>query len=89
MRAEDEFELLKTLWYSPEMAFDDERQRIQLALLIQLAGITGSRPQALLALTYGDLNIVLLRDPIGKARPRLLVDLTFNHTKGYLGSKDP
>ena len=89
MRAEDEFELLKTLWCSPELAFDYERYRIQLALLVQLAGITGNRPDALLKLTWGDVKIVLLRDPSRGTRARLVVELTFNNTKGYLGAKDP
>jgi integrase len=89
VRAEDEFALLKTLWCSSELAFDHERYRIQLALLLQLAGITGSRPDALLKLTWGDVKVVLLRDPSGGTRARLVVELTFNHTKGYLGAKDP
>jgi hypothetical protein len=89
VRAEDEFELLKTLWCSPELAFDHERYRIQLALLLQLGGITGNRPDALLKLTWGDVKVVLLRDPSGGTRARLVVELTFNDTKGYLGAKDP
>nr|POE75084.1 hypothetical protein CFP56_78196 [Quercus suber] len=47
MRAEDEFELLKTLWESPEVELQHEFLRAQLALMIQLAGITGNRPGAL------------------------------------------
>ena len=88
MRAEDEFELLKTLWCSPELIFPHERARVQLALILVLAGMTGNRPDALLKLTYGDVSICLLRDPSGGKQPRLLVDLTFNHTKSYSGDKD-
>ena len=88
MRAEDEFELLKTLWTSPELDFDHERLRAQLALIIQLAGITGNRPGALLNLRYEHLKVTLLRDPAGGEWPRPLLELTFNNTKGYLGLKD-
>lgn len=88
MRAEDEFELLKTLWTSCEMAFGHERLRVQLALILQLAGITGNRPGALLALRYENLKITLLRDPAGSEWPRMLIEFTFKHTKGYLGLKD-
>lgn len=66
-----------------------ERLRVQLALLIQLAGITGSRPSALMSLTYGDLALSLLRDPKGGEWPRLIVDVTFNNTKSFLGPKAP
>lgn len=43
MRLGDEFELLKTLHLPVEMIFDHEQHRMQLALLMQLAGITGNR----------------------------------------------
>ncbi|KAK3669459.1 hypothetical protein LTR78_010645 [Recurvomyces mirabilis] len=89
MRAEDEFELLKTLWESPEMILQHERLRVQLALMIQLAGITGSRPGALRRLQYKDLKIALLPNSDGGEQPRLVMDFTFQHTKRYLGAKDP
>ncbi|KAK4551680.1 hypothetical protein LTR86_010967 [Recurvomyces mirabilis] len=89
MRAEDEFELLKTLWESPEMTLQHERLRVQLALMIQLAGITGSRPGALRRLQYKDLKIALLPNSGGGEQPRLVMDFTFQHTKRYLGAKDP
>ena len=88
MRAEDEFELLKTLWSSPEMSFEHERLRVQLALIVQLAGITGNRPGALLSLRYENLRVTLLRDPAGSEWPRVLVEFTFKNSKGYLGLKD-
>jgi integrase len=89
MRAEDEFELLKTLWESSEVEMQHERLRVQLALMIQLAGITGNRPGALRRMQYKDLKIALLPDPAGGERPRLVMDFTFRHTKRYLGVKDP
>ena len=88
MRAEDEFELLKTLWESPEVELQHELLRAQLALMIQLAGITGNRPGALRRLQYKDLKIALLPDCAGTNRPRLVIDFTFEHTKRYLGGKD-
>lgn len=69
MRAEDEFELLKTLHLSVEMIFDHERHCVQLALLMQLAGITGNRPSALLGVCYSDIKITLLSDPQGDKFP--------------------
>ncbi|MCJ1473139.1 hypothetical protein MMC13_001790 [Lambiella insularis] len=85
MRAEDEFELLKTLYTSPEILFDHERHHVELALIIQLAGITGNRPAALLALTYENVEVTVL---LVNERPRVLIEITFDHTKGYLGDKD-
>ncbi|GIZ43092.1 hypothetical protein CKM354_000633300 [Cercospora kikuchii] len=88
MRAEDEFELLKTLWESPDVELQHEYLRAQLALMIQLAGITGNRPGALRRLQYKDLKIALLPNCDGDDRPRLVIDFTFEHTKRYLGGKD-
>ncbi|GIZ48168.1 hypothetical protein CKM354_001124100 [Cercospora kikuchii] len=88
MRAEDEFELLKTLWESPDVELQHEYLRAQLALMIQLAGITGNRPGALRRLQYKDLKIALLPNCDGGDRPRLVIDFTFEHTKRYLGGKD-
>ena len=85
MRAEDEFELLKTLFVSTEMTFDHERHRVELALILQLAGITGNRPAALLALRYEDTKVTLL---LVNGRPRPLIEIRFGDTKSYLGNKD-
>ncbi|KAL8671525.1 MAG: hypothetical protein Q9168_003970 [Polycauliona sp. 1 TL-2023] len=86
--AEDEFELLKTLYMSPESTFENERYRIQLALIMQLAGITGNRPAALLGIQYRHIKVTLMPDPQGSELPRVLIEILFNHTKGYLGGKD-
>lgn len=88
LRAEDEFELLKTLYTSTESIFPHERYRVQLALIMQLAGITGNRPSALLAVRYRHIKVSLLEDPDGGKQPRVLIEIIFNHTKGYLGEKD-
>ena len=88
MRTEDEFELLKTLYLSSEMTFNHERHRVQLALLVQLAGITGNRHAALLAVRYGHVKITLLPDPEGGDQPRVLLEIIYKYTKGYLGEKD-
>ncbi len=82
MRAKDEFEFLKTLYLSTEMNFIHERLRVQ------LAGITGNRPAALLAVCYGHVKATLLPDPQGGERPRVLVEIAYKYTKGYLGEKD-
>ncbi|KAK3625377.1 hypothetical protein LTR56_020462 [Elasticomyces elasticus] len=89
VRAEDEAELLKTLWGSSTFTLDHERLRVQLALIAQLARITGNRPGALLALRYGDLKVALLRNTSGTGRPKVLLDFSFRKTKSYRGPKDP
>ncbi|KAI9893013.1 MAG: hypothetical protein M1814_000897 [Vezdaea aestivalis] len=88
MRSEDEFELLKTLWLSTDMRFDHERHRLELAFILQLAGITGNRPGALLSLKYKDIKVALLRDPNGGQQPRPIIETSFGCTKSYLGQKD-
>ncbi|KAK4909466.1 hypothetical protein LTR49_021745 [Elasticomyces elasticus] len=89
VRAEDELVLLQTLWSSPSLTLDHERLRVQLALIAQLAGITGNRPGALLALRYSDLKITLFRDTCRASRPNITLDFTFHQTKSYRGPKDP
>lgn len=88
MHVEDLFEVLRTQWVSTEMTFNYERHRTQLSLIMLLAGITGSRPGALLALRYRDVQVTLIRDPTGGGRPLVLIELTYEYTKGYLGAKD-
>ncbi|KAL9580263.1 MAG: hypothetical protein Q9203_006370, partial [Teloschistes exilis] len=70
LHAEDEFELLKTLYTSTEMTFPHERYRVQLALVMQLAGITGNWPAALLAVRYRHIKVTLLPDPECGEQPR-------------------
>ena len=57
VRVEDEFECLKTLWVSPRMTLQMEVLRLILALIMQLAGITGNRPEALLELKYKHIAV--------------------------------
>ena len=88
MRVEDEFELLKTLHTSDEMIFSHERHRVELALLMQLGGITGNRPPALLAVHYGHVKVTLIEDPNGGKWPRVLIEIAYKCTKSFLGPKD-
>lgn len=88
MRSEDLFELEKTVLLSTDMAFEHEQLRIELMLYMQIAGNTGNRPGAILALRFRDFKIALVRDPDGGPWPRLVIDTTFDHTKGYRGDKD-
>ena len=55
---------------------------------MQLAGITGNRPEALLQLRYKDVGVFLIRDSEGGERLRVLMDWKFKYTKRYRGSKD-
>ena len=88
LHAEDEFELLKTLYTSTEATFPHERYRVQLGGISQLAGITGNRPAALLAVCYQHIKVTLLPNPDGGEQPRVLIEIIFPNTKGYLGEKD-
>ena len=88
MQAEDEFELLKTLWLSAEIMFNHEQHHIAFALILQLAGITGNQLGALLALCYKHVKVFLLPDVISKKQPRVLMEVKFEETKSYLRPKD-
>ncbi|CRG92724.1 Putative membrane protein ycf1 [Talaromyces islandicus] len=86
MYIEDLAELARVLLTTMEMTFELGWLRIQLLLFCQLAAITGSRPEALLDLRYGDLFLRLVRDPDAD-HPRLLIELTLSATKRFLGPK--
>ena len=88
MRAEDKFELLKTLHLFVKMIFDYKRHCVQLALLMQLASITGNRPSALLGVRYNNIKITLLPDPQGEKFPWRLIRIVFKNTKRYLKEKE-
>ena len=42
--------------------FPHERQRVEVAILLLLAVVTGSRPKALLGIMYEDIDLFVLRD---------------------------
>ena len=48
----------------------------------------GNRPEALLSLRWKHAKMALLRDPDGSEWLRLIVNLTFEKTKSYMGAKD-
>ena len=67
VRAEELFNILKTLCVSPGMTFDMEVHRLGLALIMQLAGITGNGPEALLEVQFKHVTAALLPDPEGES----------------------
>ena len=62
MDIEDFLEVLRYYWVTDTNLFPHERQRVQVAIILLLAAVTGSRPGALLGITYGDIDIFVLRD---------------------------
>lgn len=62
MKAKDEFELLKILHLSVRQIFDQERHYVLLALLMQLADITGNQPGIFLGVCYSNIKITLHLD---------------------------
>jgi hypothetical protein len=72
------------------MSFDIGWLRVQLILFCQVAAITGNRPEALVNMRYQHLNLTLIRDPSGQSGPcpRLLIELTAEYTKTFLGIKE-
>lgn len=87
MYVQDLTEFALVLLSTTLMSFEIGWLRIQLILFCQLAGITGNRPEALINLRYRHLQLSLVRDPCGN-RPRLVIELTAEYTKTYLGMKD-
>ncbi|QKX63180.1 uncharacterized protein TRUGW13939_10349 [Talaromyces rugulosus] len=57
LEAEDFVQVIQYLWASDINVFPNERQRVQVAAILLLAAFTGSRPGALLQITYRDLRL--------------------------------
>lgn len=88
LEAEDFVELLRYHWASDINVFPNERQRLQLATILLLAAFTGSRPQALLYITYRDLNLYVEKDK-ETGRHHLKLGVTLTKTKSGKKRKRP
>ncbi|KAI1839538.1 hypothetical protein JX266_014251 [Neoarthrinium moseri] len=61
--------------------------RILAVLFLLLLAPAGSRPASILKLRYGDIRVVLAKDPEGGPH-NILIRFTLEFTKTYLGDKD-
>lgn len=61
-------------------------QRILAMLYLILLALAESRPKSILDICFGDLKLLLVRDPNGGPH-RLLIEASLWHTKRYLGVK--
>jgi integrase len=88
LEADDFVELIRYHWVSDINVFPNERQRVQLAVILLLAAFTGSRPRALLSLTYRDLNLYVDRD-VKTGAHILKLGVTLTKTKSRQKRKRP
>ncbi|KAL9040656.1 MAG: hypothetical protein Q9214_004396 [Letrouitia sp. 1 TL-2023] len=86
--AEDFLEVLRCHWVTDTNSFPHERQRVQVATLLLLAAVTGSRPGALLGITYGDIELFVLRDK-KTGEVALTLQLRLKKTKSRQKRKRP
>jgi len=68
--------------------FPHERQRVQLATILLIAAFTGSRPGALLGITYRDLDLFVQRDKT-TGEVALTLQLKLTRTKSRKKRKRP
>ncbi|RSL39634.1 hypothetical protein CEP54_016287, partial [Fusarium duplospermum] len=87
MTIEDLEKQAKTTISTTKKTFRIGEHRIYALLFLLLIAPSGSRPQALLFLRYGDLNIHLVRDPEGGPH-RTLISFKLHFTKTFLGEKE-
>ncbi|KAJ5507903.1 hypothetical protein N7527_010046 [Penicillium freii] len=87
MYVEDLTMVVETAISTTKKKFGHGRHRIELCVFLQLAGLTANRPQAILNLMYRHIRVSLLRDPQGGPH-RIVIEFTFEFTKGFLGTKD-
>ncbi len=85
---EDFLEVLRCHWVTDTNSFPHERQRVQVATLLLLAAVTGSRPGALLGITYGDIDLFVLRDK-KTGEVALTLQLRLKKTKSRQKRKRP
>ncbi|KAL6359129.1 hypothetical protein LRP88_09329 [Fusarium phalaenopsidis] len=87
MTIEDLEKQAKTTISTTKKTFRIGEHRIYSLLYLLFILPSGSRPQALLFLRYGDLNIYLVRDPEGGPH-RTLIGFKLHFTKTFLGEKE-
>lgn len=77
LEAEEFVEVIQYHWAADINVFPNERQRVQVAAILLLAAYTGSRPGALLHITYRDLRLYVEKHrKTGKHELKLAVTLT-------------
>ncbi len=86
--AVDFVELLRCDWVTDTNTFPHERQRVQLATILLVAAFTGSRPGALLGITYRDLDLFVQRDKT-TGEVALTLQLKLTRTKSRKKRKRP
>ncbi|KAG8157681.1 hypothetical protein KVR01_012343 [Diaporthe batatas] len=80
--------LISTTLSTTEKSFKTGELRILSVLFLLLLAPQGSRPTSVLSLRFRDINILLVRDPGNpEGRPRLVIRLSLEFTKTYLGAK--
>lgn len=77
LEADDFVVVIQYHWASDINVFPNERQRVQVASILLLAAFTGSRPGALLQITYRDICLYVEKHrKTGKHELKLGVTLT-------------
>lgn len=77
---------LDTILRTTDKTFNLGEVRALAILYLLLLAPAGSRPRSILNVRFGDIQLLLVRDPNGGPH-RLLIKLSLRHTKRYLGPK--
>ena len=77
----------KTTLSTTRQTFRIGLYRIYVVLFLLLLSPGGSRPQSILLLRFGDIQVILTRDPEGGPH-NLMLKFTPEFTKTYLGTKE-
>lgn len=79
---------IDTTLRTTEKGFRLGELRVLAVLFLLLLAPQGSRPRSILQLKFGDIQVVLVRDPASPdGPPRLVIELSVAYTKRYLGPK--
>ncbi|KID93994.1 C2H2 finger domain protein, partial [Metarhizium majus ARSEF 297] len=87
MTIEDLERQAETTISTTKQRFHLGEHRIYALLFLLLIAASGSRPRALLFLRFGDLELSLVRDPLGGPH-RILIRFRLRFTKTFLGEKE-
>lgn len=87
MTVEDLRDQIHTTLSTTEKSFRVGEHRILAVLFLLLLAPAGARPASILRMRFGDIQILLARDPAGGPH-KILIRFTLAFTKTYLGVKD-
>lgn len=81
MKREDVVLFLSTLWGSAHLIPCEPDARLSMHGAVLLEAVAGFRPQEILGMSFRDVELAVVRDPVNRDRTRLVATITVKRIK--------